>query len=575
MALNASWYETLDISKCDSSDNESVEDDGKYEDDDSAPASTPEPPKKARTVHELRSQLWSDYRETLLLEYLEAQVNYETLQCVSCHNTAVVICTTCDFQGFCASCDSAAHVNNTHRRFVTNDVSALLIQPGGLLLDGAANYLSVMPPKWFARCSKNGHQVSKVNHRPYLVTFMDMSGICNVVLPVFHCSRCNLTQPCNTELLQRSGYWFSSPKFQTWNLGRKLVVYDIAVFEFLTALRSTNTGLSAGNFIHAITAVMRTRCSVTFTELSKATFNQAFSEYCLMKLRASETSKEPFDRCEVCVEKCNGMSVDGLKALIRYDRSRDNDTGIVNYFSCTSKAEEMERLFEATRTKKNISQPPTRCYGTKLGVASSQRNNTKSAKLDETGLICAVCKHNVAHSYADMNKGEKYGRVCAVLSSALQKVGYAHMAYYDNMCVLKKTIATQAAHNPENKDLSLLASLPRKLVPTFHVSTHDIYCKISNSPQYCKDAGANTGEICEVNNAKATQLSRITKMANKANRQEQIEIMFYNMNTAQRWNLVAFICKQLRSYTREKSHLESLFDVHDRDSIDSFEKLES
>lgn len=581
MELNTSWYETLELSKDYNDDDDSNED----EDcafDDIEEDNAPESPVAAthRNVHALREKKWKNFRDDLLHNHLEAQVDDDSHLCCCCDNKAEVICATCDFQRLCLACDAANHMNNTHRRYIYNDVNTRLLQPGGLLLNGTANYLSVHPPSWFEHCRKLNHPVSKMNIRPSLVTLMDLSGICNVILPVFCCNRCNLTTSCNVELLQKSGYWFSNPNSKTWYRGRKLIVYDTRVFDLLSALRSTSTGLSASNYVKAISSYMRSGRSTIPTDISNATFHQAYNEYCLLKLRASKATNDCFDRCEVCVKKCNGISVDGLKSLIRYDRYVDqNDASLVNYFSCTPLAVEMENVFAATHQKSNVAAQPDRCYSVKLGVAvaSNQGFGTvkKNSKLDETGLICAVCKHNVAHAYCDMNKGEKYGRVCAVLSSALKKISTPHVIYYDNMCILKKTIEIQLRHNPDNKELAMLSAIPRKLVPTFHVNTHDIYCKMSNSPQYCEGAGANTGEICEVNNAKAAQLSRITKMANKANRQEQIEVMFYNMNTLQRWNLSSFICKQLRCYTREKDHLETLFDPNDAATLTEFNQLET
>lgn len=570
--LNHSWgriyvHEDSDDDESNSDASASdIESDIKSEKEDLEEDGAEAKPKPRLTVHQTREALWHEHRQFILEEHVKSQIAEDAQSCNTCQLPATIICKTCDFSHFCEPCDAKTHVNNNHQRMMVNNVGVKQDLPGGLLPNGIINLLSVHPPQWFIDCQNNFHCIQKQPGKK--VTFVDLNGISMVLLPVFQCKTCQRSEVCNISCLLRSGYWFSSPQEKYWSTnryGRNLVVFDTRVFDLLATLRSGNTGLSAGMFMKALFQYGRSRSSTAFSDVAHYTFTQAFKEYSIMKINEAALKEEPFDRCEPCGQKCNGLSVDGIKTLIRYNRKEDDGSPAISYFSCTALAEKEEENFKAAHT--GGSNPvAARCGSTKLTNAKASNQGAdsaakKTAALDETGCITAVCKHNITHSYCDMNAGEKYGRVSAVLASALDKVSSCQMLYFDNMCVLKKSLQYQLQKRPDSELLQKIWTVPRKCVPTFHVSTHNVFCKINNSPQYITGAGASSGEICEVQNSKATAISRITKMANKPNRLEELELMFFNLNTANQWNVSLLLCKQLRRYEKELEELEDLLDM--------------
>lgn len=274
-----------------------------------------------------RNQIWKWQRERVYAAAVDMRIEMEEHVCDGCDSQAAIICKTCMFKWYCRDCDARVHDTHCHERSIVNafgvlcDIRHGLLYPvyedGSSTLSGRLNYLNIRPPSWYTDCARKEHHVKK--YFQCGATFFSMKGAGPVAVPIFKCNTCAQEHYTDVDDIIKSGYWPGNPIEKNWNKARTgfMYVYDTEVFRFLTALRNENPGQAALSFRIAVMQAAN-MISADFSKVvDNHNFHAAFMEYALVQARM-EHEMHNIKSCPVCVKECNGMCVDGCRAVYRY-----------------------------------------------------------------------------------------------------------------------------------------------------------------------------------------------------------------------------------------------------------------
>ncbi len=125
-------------------------------------------------------------------------------------------------------------------------------------------------------------------------------------------------------------------------------------------------------------------------------------------------------------------------------------------------------------------------------VFKADQNQKKSAFFDETGLMLAVCRHDIPlRSVNIVRSGENYDYPIALLKSVMSDPACPDriVVAYDVSCKFK-SFACRVLSDDMFKRLEFV-------VPSFHIIAHEYTCHLQFHPKGNEHAGLSNGEGCE------------------------------------------------------------------------------
>ncbi|PVF91436.1 hypothetical protein CPB86DRAFT_719431, partial [Serendipita vermifera] len=189
------------------------------------------------------------------------------------------------------------------------------------------------------------------------------------------------------------------------------------------------------------------------------------------------------------------------------------------------------------RKMDTVQQQPVSTCSDYRAMSSFSRSRFQS--LDVTGIAGAVCRHECAlpGSFVNLFKGERFVNSDYAILNLLSKLGGPHekVITYDIACQYSKKFFSRI--EPAAPYVPLPTTIPRFLVPKFHLAAHQDKCRYKYSLNHCRGVGRTDGEAIERFWSTHNHLSGSTSKMTSGFRLDTLELHFSDWNKRKIWKM--------------------------------------
>uniref|UniRef100_A0A7M5UXB5 CxC3 like cysteine cluster domain-containing protein n=1 Tax=Clytia hemisphaerica TaxID=252671 RepID=A0A7M5UXB5_9CNID len=411
----------------------------------------------------LRKNIW---RTMQAREVLDEHCN------VCCDRLGDLYCMDCH-KSFCHVCDDVFHLANPfHDRLSSGrylDVLECLDEKKEIIP-------TVRYPPLKCVCSVCGSkEVTKIATDEYCIV-VTLKGRFDVNKYHLRCNECtSLTDPFTTSVLLSSGFWPGNPKSLNY-------LFKEEVFQLWDKFRKFMPGSSERAFLKSLNSISDDFCRKA--TINPTNFAMAFREWCLWLDQKDLIQSKDWMECPACHLRPHSSHVDGNVKLYRYKRGiRQRQSFYDGRFIIPNESVSkfIDRLYKNQSKKDNND---AICGGT---WTAAQNVTRKMAKLDETGLEVATCRHVMAKKAINMFRGEVFGYPYFLIKESMIPNG-TRFCFADVMCKLWPFMVRD--------DASIKESI-KPALSIMHAKGHSIECQVVWSGEWLEGTGRSTGEETE------------------------------------------------------------------------------
>jgi len=267
----------------------------------------------------------------------------------------------------------------------------------------------------------------------------------------------------------------------------------------------------------------------------------AFKEWCLWLDRKYSIQEKDWLECPAC-QPAHSFHVDGNCKLYRYKRGKRKRASFYKgrFIVENDLVDSYVKLIYNCATDKTND---AKCGGTWTAAQNSSR---KMAKLDETGLDVATCRHVVAHKALNMFRGEIFGYPMYLIKHYMVQK-QAKFCFADVICKLWPFVCKQ---EPTIKG-SILPALS-----VMHAKGHSLDCQVLWSGEWLDGTARSTGEETEQLFSYLSRHGNTTKHQTPEHREETITEMVFHWNKLKIEKLIPDLARRYRKNEESLSKLD-------------------
>ncbi|XP_047205056.1 uncharacterized protein LOC124857722 isoform X2 [Girardinichthys multiradiatus] len=224
------------------------------------------------------------------------------------------------------------------------------------------------------------------------VILIGMNGRYNLSFPTVTCS-CGKAWDVGISDLVESGYWPATVYFET--------LYAVDLFITYEDLKVTTPGMSRQAFVGMLE--QRIKLFGRSGKICRDTMQKSFLEWSYAKFEVERLSQVHLFQCPACTPSMLVVAVDGNLKLYRF-KSQPGPNGFFEGVFLAKDAEVtsfVDYIHGATQHNPGKG----RCGAGEL-VASRESSTKSASKVDEEGVMVAVCRHGILLKGLNMFRGE-------------------------------------------------------------------------------------------------------------------------------------------------------------------------
>ncbi|XP_044163520.1 uncharacterized protein LOC114951222 isoform X3 [Acropora millepora] len=477
---------------------------------------------------------WDSSRKQLFEAFLAFKSPPSPNCCnLCCKGKVQVRCAECPVKFMCSSCDEKVHQGLLfHNRdaFVNGYFNAIpptvVIDEKGNMQTTAKFYPLVNLPTHCSKCKEEG-----------VLQEMPLSGSLIIVNEkgrfdfnkyAVHCRNCNDVTPSWTirDVVQ-TGYWPGSPSETSY-------VFDQQLFRLWDSLQKRMPGTSESSFIRALEDV--SAMSGRSATINPTTFSRSFKEWKFCQHEIQQLEGMNWMKCPICSVSQHSCHVDGNMKLYRYHSSGSQRRP--SYYGdlfIANKDDVDTHIKNAYAKQPKLKVGDNRCGDSHWRAANN--SGRKSAKLDETGLEIAGCRHGLAQWAVNMFQGELFGYANYI---HLKKMIPSGVKYFWEDIVCKYWKWARKAGGLDGSNMKPALSV-------MHAKAHNWTCQVIWGGRWQVGSACSTGEEVEQINSHMSRCGNTTKYMLPENREELITEHVLSWNKRKIFDLVQSLEKR---YTR-------------------------
>uniref|UniRef100_A0A7M5U8G7 CxC3 like cysteine cluster domain-containing protein n=1 Tax=Clytia hemisphaerica TaxID=252671 RepID=A0A7M5U8G7_9CNID len=485
-------------------------------------------------------QDWDMVREGIW-RLMQAREVVNDVCALCCDRKCDVRCLDC-LKSLCYVCDDVFHLSHPlHDRFSSAGRPIDVLE---CLDENKEITTTVRYPSLICSCSVCGSgNISKVPKDEYCIV-ITLKGRFDLHKYIIKCIDCDAqTDPFTIGVLLTSGFWPGNPKSLNY-------LFKEEVFQLWDNFRKFMPGSSERAFLKSLNAISDDNCRKA--TINPTNFSMAFREWCLWLDQKDLIQSKDWMECPACYPHPHSCHVDGNSKLYRYKRGlrqRESFYGGRFVIPNESVSKFIDRLYNDKSKKENSN---SICGGV---WSAAQNASRKMAKLDETGLEVATCRHVLAQKALNMFRGEVFGYPYFLIKECMIKNG-TNFCFADVMCKLWPFIVRDDA------------SIKTKIKPALsimHAKGHSIDCQVVWSGEWLDGTGRSTGEETEQLFSYLSRFGNSTKYQLPEKREETLTEAVLHWNKTKVKKLVSDLAKR---YYKNEENLKAIGKLPDEYSAD-------
>ncbi|XP_067055175.1 uncharacterized protein [Acropora muricata] len=433
----------------------------------------------------------------------------------------------------CSSCDEKVHQGLLfHNRdaFVNGYFNAIpptvVIDEKGNMQTTAKFYPLVNLPTHCSKCKEEG-VLQEIPLSGSLI-IVNEKGRFDFNKYAVHCRNCNDVTPSWTirDVVQ-TGYWPGSPSETSY-------VFDQQLFRLWDSLQKRMPGTSESSFIRALEDV--SAMSGRSATINHTTFSRSFKEWKFCQHEIQQLEGMNWMKCPICSVSQHSCHVDGNMKLYRYHSSGSQRRP--SYYGdlfIANKDDVDTHIKNAYEKQPKLKVGDNRCGDSHWRAANN--SGRKSAKLDETGLEIAGCRHGLAQWAVNMFQGELFGYANYI---HLKKMIPSGVKYFWEDIVCKYWKWARKAGGLDGSNMKPALSV-------MHAKAHNWTCQVIWGGRWQVGSACSTGEEVGQINSHMSRCGNTTKYMLPENREELITEHVLPWNKRKIFDLVQSLEKR---YTR-------------------------
>ncbi|XP_044171275.1 uncharacterized protein LOC122955576 isoform X2 [Acropora millepora] len=430
-----------------------------------------------------------------------------TQQCDVCHDAPwVVRCDECSGRRMCYKCDSTIH-------------DQLLFHDREAWTDGCFKYI---PPTFVF--TENGKMEQTRRHLfyshllcpqcrekhslvpcllPGSVIIVNQKGRFDFSNYAAICNCCgHKVNPWSLERIIAAGYWPGSPKDLTY-------LFDQNLFRQWDFVQKRLPGTSETSFLKALGDF--SLCKGRASTITATTFSRAFKEwkFCMYELQNAQDVS--WMECPACSLNQHSCHVDGNMKLYRFKSSGIQKRPCYYGAAFISQKNEVDSHIKAVYSKAPRAKNVTDSMCGESHWKAAENSARRRAKLDETGLEIAGCRHGLAQWAVNMYQGEIFGYFYFLQSQKMFPAG-VNFFWEDIVCKYWKW-----AGKVGGSEMTMKPALS-----VMHAKAHKWSCQVLWGGHWQEGSACTTGEEVEQINAHMSRCGNTSKYMLPEGRDELI-----------------------------------------------------
>ncbi|KAJ7337885.1 hypothetical protein OS493_008043 [Desmophyllum pertusum] len=308
--------------------------------------------------------------------------------------------------------------------------------------------------------------------------------------------------PWSLENIIAAGYWPGSPKDLSY-------LFDQNLFRQWDFLQKRLPGTSEVSFVKALGDLSESKGRAP--TITANTFNRSFKEWKFCTYEVQITQGLSWMECPTCSLYQHSCHVDGNMKLYRYECSGTQKR------SCYYGSAFISQKADVDCHIKNVYAKAPRSKNVKDSMCgeshwkAAQNTARRRAKLDETGLEIAGCRHGLAQWAVNMYQGEIYGYAHFLQSQRMFPAG-VEFFWEDIVCKYWKWAAKVGG-----SEMTMKPALS-----VMHAKAHKWSCQVLWGGRWQEGSACTTGEEVEQINAHMSRCGNTTKYMLPEGRDELI-----------------------------------------------------